>query len=368
MTDLNITAVSTYLESAGWSRTDRSWHGGAIWTNGAEEVLVPPRDGMGDSAARLRELLHALAAAEERPVTEVTREIAYPLLDSAAFEGPVGPGPEGFIPLPSGLGALRGVHSMFTASALVVLSDSRFPADHAVSELLAGVHLGSTAGRQFALTLLVPLDEGSSGQPSLGRRTLVQMHSSALAVREAAGTGDPASFEEVAETGVTAEFCTALSSLAGDELQQPFTLGFRWARGVPAPFPDRRLAFPAGAGEVIRAGAQRLDTDRSQVAASAPAPETGAVSIVGRIETLQDTPGGTNRWRIKIRGALEVEGRRAARRSLWIRLTGQEQYDEALAAHQQHREVRIGGTWTEATRGARIQADPDGLQLVDTPD
>jgi hypothetical protein len=356
MTDLSVTAVSTYLESAGWSRTDRSWHGGAIWTNGVEEVLVPPRDGMGDSAARLRELLLALADAEERPVTDVTREIAYPLLDSAAYEGPVGPGPEGFIPLPSGLDALRGVHSMFTASARMVLSDSRFPADHAVSELLAGVHLGTTAGRQFALTLLVPLDED---QHSLGRRTLVQMHSSTLAVREAAATG---SFEGLA---VTAEFCTALSSLAGEGLQEPFTLGFRWARGVPAPLPDQRLAFPPGAGEVIRDGAERLD--RSQVVASAASSETGAVSIAGRIEALHDTPGSEDRWRIKLRGALVVDGRRTARRSLWIRLTGQEQYDEALAAHRQHREVRVDGTWT-GTRGPRIQADPDGLQLVDTPD
>jgi hypothetical protein len=362
MTDLSITAVSTYLESAGWSRTDRSWHGGAIWTNGAEEVLVPPRDGMGDSAARLRELLLALADAEERPLLEVTREIAYPLLDSAAYEGPVGPGPEGFIPLPSGLGALRGVHSMFTASARVVLSDSRFPADHAVSELLAGVQLGTTAGRQFALTLLVPLDEQ---QLSLGRRTLVQMHSSTLAVQEAAATG---AFEDIAESGVTAEFCTALSSLAGDGLQQPFTLGFRWARGVPAPLPDQRLAFPTGAGEVIRDGAQRLDADRSQVAAAAPRPETGAVTIVGRIEALHDTPGSPDRWRIKLRGALVVDGRRTARRSLWIRLTGQEQYDEALAAHRQHREVRVDGTWTEAIRGPRIHADPDGLQLVEPLD
>jgi hypothetical protein len=107
--------------------------------------------------------------------------------------------------------------------------------------------------------------------------------------------------------------------------------------------------------------------DRSQVVASAASSETGAVSIAGRIEALHDTPGSEDRWRIKLRGALVVDGRRTARRSLWIRLTGQEQYDEALAAHRQHREVRVDGTWT-GTRGPRIQADPDGLQLVDTPD
>jgi hypothetical protein len=366
MTEIGVGAVSSYLADSGWARSTETWHDATIWSNGSEEVLVPPRDGMGDSASRLRDLLSALESFESRPAGEIARDIAYPLLDTAYYRAPAAARPDGFVSLPSGLGAFQGMHDMFRTAASVVLAAPRFQtgAHHAVSELLTGIHIGTTSAHTFALTVLIPLESSQGGTP-LGRQVLLQVHDATREVRQAVNAQSLAEFDNAAAAGVSAEFCQALSALAGTDLQDPFELGFRWARGLRADVPDQVLRFPAGAGELIQQGARRLEQDQpAMVAAQAPLDPSGPATITGRIVALHDTEGADDRWRVRIRGLLRMEDRRPLRRTIWVRLDSPGLYDMALAAHRDHSDVRVTGNWDGNARPKRLLAGPDGLQVI----
>jgi hypothetical protein len=367
MTDISVDAVRDYLADAGWFRTDRTWHGAAIWSNGAEEVLVPPRDGMGDSAARQRELLLTLEHIESRPAGEIARDIAHPLLDVAVYWAPALAGPDGSVPLPSGLGALQGVHDMFRTAASTVLAAPRFPSgtDRAVLDLLSGIHLGTTTARQIGWAFLVPLAEGAD--PPLGRQVLIQMYDATLAVRQALTEAQP-EVDPSTSTGVTPEFCSALSTLAGEGLEQPFELTFRWGRGVPSELPDQSVAFPAGAGEAIQDIALRLEPQRQRPAAAAVSDLSGPAMITGLVEALHDNPRGTDRRRVKVRGELLAGEGPPVRRTIWIRLPDDAAYEIALSAHSSRSRIEISGTWTSSAKNVRMLADHDGVRVVDEQD
>ncbi|MDX6260306.1 MAG: hypothetical protein QOH84_1994 [Kribbellaceae bacterium] len=366
MAEIGVGAVSSYLSEAGWSRSDQTWNGAAIWSNGTEEVLVPPRDGLGDSAARLKDLLRALESFESRPAGEIARDIAYPLLDTASYRTPTAGQPDGFVPLESGLGALQGLHDLFRIAAQTVLGSPY--SDAPVADLLSGLHLGTTTSQQFSITLLVPLgDESSPAQPPPGRRVLVELYEAALAVRRAVGAGGarPTGIDSLPDS-LSPDFCTALSTVGnGDE---SFELGFRWARGIASQLPDQVLGFPPGSGSLI---GELSDQLRGSQLARLPAvaaelPDlAGPVTITGRVETLNDNEAGSDRWRVKVRGALRSGDGPASRRVLWVRLPGQDSYDVALSAHRNHQQVRIAGLWTDtAPNRVRLIADPDGLRVV----
>ncbi|WP_328331836.1 hypothetical protein OHA70_12460 [Kribbella sp. NBC_00382] len=360
MADIGVGAVSSYLSEAGWSRSDQTWNGAAIWSNGQEEVLVPPRDGLGDSAARLKDLLRALESFENRPAGEIARDIAYPLLDTASYRTPVIGQPEGFIPLESGLGALQGLHDLFRIAAETVL---RSPFGTPVADLLSGLHLGTTTSQQFSVTLLVPLGEESSpAEPPPGRRVLVELYEAAFAVRRAVAAG-PTGIDSLPDS-LSPDFCTALSTLGTSD--ESFELGFRWARGIASPQPDQVLGFPPGSGSLIGELSDQLrGSGLARVAAPGLPDLSGPVTITGRLETLNDNETGSDRWRVKVRGTLRSAGRPGTRRVLWVRLPGQDSYDVALAAHRNHQRVEITGLWTDtAPNSVRIIADPDGLRVV----
>jgi hypothetical protein len=356
MTEIGVSEVNDYLADAGWSRTERTWHGAAIWSNGTDEVLVPPHDGMGDGAARLRELLVALEHIEDRPTREIARDIAYPLVDSAVYQAPARTGPDGFVPLPSGLGALQGVHDMLRTAAAEVLAAPGFEpgTTNAIADLLGGIHLGNVTAREITWAFLVPLEPRPDGTP-VGRQVLMQMFQATNAVRRALVKPD-------LDPAVGPEFCAALSTLAGEELGQPFQLAFRWGRGVPSELPDQVVSFPAGAGEVIQDMSRRL-REPPAVAASA-SPPGGPATITGLVEALHDSETGDDRHRVKVRGRLVTADRAPTRRVIWVRLADQAAYEIALAAHRNHSRIEVRGVWTESVKNVRILAEPGGVRVV----
>lgn len=70
--------------------------------------------------------------------------------------------------------------------------------------------------------------------------------------------------------------------------------------------------------------------------------------MTGVVESLHDQPIRDDRWRIRVRG--EVSGVKGNRRVLWVRLTGQDAYRAAIAAHQEQHRVRARGALVCRTR------------------
>jgi hypothetical protein len=354
---LRVADITSYLDDSGWLRRSSTWRGAAIWARDDVELLVPPRDGMGDGEARVRELLACLAEVEHREPDEVATDIASPQVDSAAYRPDPDGGHRRGIALVAGVQAVQAAHGLLGAAARTVVegpsSSFRGRTPREVAQVLADVRLDVPRRSAFELVVRVPFTAGRRvphAQP-LGRGVLTQVQDAAAAVQEAARSGDPAAFDDVVLAGASSEFCVALSNLAGLDREEPFRLGFRWGRGAPSPVSARTIAFPPGSGALIRRGARRM---------SGLGP-SGAATVTGVVESLHDRPGAGDRWRVRVRGELRT-GRGVAHRAVWVRLDGPRAYDRALLAHRGRVPVHVEGV---VAGGSGIAVRPGGFDVVD---
>jgi hypothetical protein len=178
----------------------------------------------------------------------------------------------------------------------------------------------------------------------LARKASIQLLDAAVAVRDAAASGDLAVFDDTVSAGVSAELCEGMHSLAGPNGREPFEIDFRWARGMPADLAPTSVTFPEGSAEIIVAAAHRLRQHSP----------SGEVIVTGMVESLYDQPAREDRWRIRVRG--EVSGTKGNRRVLWVRL-GQSTYHAALTAHREQHRVRARGALSGAGQRAELIAD-----------
>lgn len=124
---LSVADITSYLADNGWRRQAESWRGAATWSNGGDHnVLVPARDGMGDSELRVREIVDVLTAVEQRPREEIARDISSPLVDTQSYRTLPDGLPSGLTSLTDGLRALQGVRDLFDAATRVVLEGPHF--------------------------------------------------------------------------------------------------------------------------------------------------------------------------------------------------------------------------------------------------
>jgi hypothetical protein len=340
---LSVADISTYLEHAGWKRRKESWRGAALWTHiDANDVLVPARDGMGDSELRVAEIVEVLAIVEQRPGDEIVRDIISPNADQHWYRTFSVGLPSGFTTLRAGAKALRGMMTVFGSAARAVIDGPHFAfpgeAPALVGSLIDRVELAPTRAGSYVFPVRVPLGDN----PELTRRVSMQLLDAAVAVRDAVVSGDLAAFDSTVSAGVSAELCEGMQNLAGADGREPFEIGFRWARGLPAEVAPVSVAFPEGSVEIIAAAADRLRRQSP----------SGEVTVTGIVESLHNQPTHDDRWRIRVRG--EVSGVKGNRRVLWVRLTGQDAYRAAIAAHQEQHRVRARGALSESGQRAEL--------------
>jgi hypothetical protein len=224
--------VDSYLAATGWAQRPEGWRGAAIWEYGNSEVLVPPPD-VDDSGLRLRELIGRLAAIEHRDPSDVERDIASPLTDQATYNmSPAGADGATTTPsLAAGARLVEGIRQIVSTAARTVVEGPQLVfAGHApapVAHLLRTVCLSTARRPGFGLTIGMPhtLDQ------NLGRLVATQMYDATTAIEESLTEAGGLSLDQIAAAGVSVDFCTALSDLAGDGREEPFQLGFRWAHG-----------------------------------------------------------------------------------------------------------------------------------------
>jgi hypothetical protein len=343
---LSVVDISTYLEYTGWRRRSESWRGAALWTHqDAYDVLVPPRDGMGDSELRVAEIVDLLATVERRPAEEIARDINSPHADQHWYRMFANGLPSGFTTLRAGVKALRGMMTVFGSAARAVVDGPHFTfsgeAPAAVGALVDRVELAPTRAGSYVFPVRVPLGD----DPELARRVSMQLLDATIAVRDAAVSGDLAAFDGTVSAGVSAELCEGLHSLAGADGREPFEIGFRWARGLPTDLRSVTVRFPEDSTEIIAAAVGHLRLHSP----------SGEVTVTGMVESLHDQPARADRWRIRVRG--EVSGVTGNRRVMWIRLTGQDAYHAAIVAHREQGRVRARGVLSETGQRAELIAD-----------
>ncbi len=367
-----VPEIRTYLAHAGWRPRPELWRGATIWWHEAgHEVLVPARDGMGDAALRVQEVLDVLASVERRRTDEIVHDISSPLMDTQSYRTFPDNLPRGYTTLPGGLRALGGVRGLFDAAARAVVEGPHFAfrgnSPRAVGELLGQVQLGPTQAGSYVLTVQVPVEEPApqmegteTEHPPLGRRVLLQMYDAIGAVSGAltqamSSGGSLVAFDDTVTAGASADLCEALCGLAGPRREQPFEVAFRWAPGLPADVPAAAVAFPEGAGKVIFSAARHLRMLSA----------TGEASVSGWAESLHDDPPGGDRWRVKVRGDLATTRGVGTRRTVWVRLFDQAAYDAAMAAHRARRRVRARGVLSTVNRRVELLIERGGFEVFD---
>ncbi|HEX3780802.1 MAG TPA: hypothetical protein VHX38_14135 [Pseudonocardiaceae bacterium] len=345
-----IEDVIDYLRAHGWAVTS-SWRNATVWSWREFDVLVPPQDVMADTVTRLRELVRCVADAEGRSPRGVGREMAMPSVDVVSYRAE---DLAGSVALPDGIRAVRAARDLIAACAREALGEPRPTPDGRTPEAVGALldrSLMSLSEEAFGIDIALPIEEDRTDP--LGRRTALRVLHSSTVVLSAARSADPEAFEEVFRAGISEEVCVALSDLAGQDRRSPFELDFHWSR--LAPLADEAVRFPSGAGARIRAGSRRV----GQVA------ETAVGVVEGPVTRLSDDEEG-ERWRIGVRGVLDVDGTATGRQRLvtvWLR--DARDYEAALLAHREGRLVRVAGTITR-TRGTRgITAAEAGFIVTD---
>jgi hypothetical protein len=360
--------MRSYLASAGWRERPETWRGASLWDHpGGHGALVPPRDRMDDAEERTWELLQVLAKVEGRPPEEIAEDIASPMMDVQSVRTFPRDQPSGYVGLVAGLRALEGIRSLFALAARAEVQGRRFAyrGNHPVEVggLLGVVQLGLTKPGSYVFTLRVPAEVAGQQELPVGggyppRRSTLRLFRAVAAARDATTVaverGDFTAFDDTVALGVSANLCEALSDLGGVRRQQPFEIGFRWARGLPSDVSAKTVAFEAGTGEVLRNAAKRLWRLDS----------SGEAHVTGFVESLHDDPHADDRWRVRVRGNM-VSGRGEIReqRTVWLRLR-EGDYQRAVDAHLGRRSVQASGVLVPTGRRTEIVVPADGFSVI----
>jgi hypothetical protein len=357
---LSAADIGSYLRSKGWER-DGNWRGAGVWRLGEQaRLLIPEQGHRDDDEDLIREALRKVAKYEQRPERDILLEITEPMVDTQYFK--VHPNaPAGSIPLPVGMRAVTGIHDLIKAAATTVENGPRLLFEgrrsSRIETFLQSVLLGSAAPGSYVLTARIPAqpvtqqqlfgtspDEEFSGRAvarQLRLATQAAYEATELVVRQ---HGEFSVFYDALERGVSANLCRALSELGGQGKQNPFEIGFAWARGVRGDEPTGEIAFTSTMPAVLaRAGDELAALARG-----------GTAEITGEITDLHDRRG--ERPRVKIAGQLRLHGAtNYPRRSIWVVLTASD-YDLAIDAHRNEQNVAVSGRLNPGGRRLELHA------------
>ncbi len=375
--------LNGYLASMGWRREGTS-RGALLWQLEPDcTLIVPERREFVDDDQLLIQAVRRLAAFEERPEPDVVLDISEPMVDSQFYR--MHPDtPSGTIPLPAGLTAVRAVHDLMRATAIMteqgpqLLIEGRRSA--VVDSFLRSVSLGSARPGSYVLTsrvpvggsapadadlqldlLTAPLQETAGARDRLaGREVVSALHRAvqvahAIAARVLRAQSQFSDFYDAVEQGLSANLCRALADLGSFGRRQPagyraFEIGFAWARGMPSEEPSDPVSFSENmVGLLARAGDELAEVARS-----------GWARIVGRVETFHE--GIEEQQRIRIFGELRTEkGEVLGHRSIWVTVSTA-QYEAAWEAQRHGWDMTVEGRLGTSRR--RLQMEPSRIEVT----
>lgn len=333
MNTLPAEVVTGYLRATGWYPQPQVWSTLTVWTHDdGAEVLVPARDGMNDADLRIRELLQGVAALEGRAVADVALDIGAPPTDVISVHTHPSDAPKGWSSLSFALESLASLTSVVHATTRAVdqgaFIGSRGRLPKKVHDMVDRMQVGPVRAGSCVLPVRVPVDD-------YARNVLVRLNTALGAVRAAADEDDPAAFRHAVVAGASADLCDALSGFAGKKSLWPFGFSFRWSTAGRAPAHTApEMAFEAGAGTRIRAGARYLRDVH----------DLGPVAVTGLVQV------------VRLDRMVRVD-------TVWMRLLNLTWYDAAVTAHKERHPVKVSGLLVG--EGQRAELKVDRFEVVD---
>lgn len=341
--------IRLYLRLTGWENGATAGQGPDIWTKNAGgdlyEVIAPTQDAR-DFTARVSELLRTLSIVEDRSESDVLRDLLTVTFD-VQYLRTEHDGPPGTAPLRDAADAVAAAHNLL-ASATAALEEPRLvlptrrPAR--TTDFMRKVLAGPTSEGSFVISTWVPIPPRLTPEEDLVlfddqnepfERQATRHLSRALAAAERASaealTSDAGidSFLVREQEGLSANLCEALVALAGEQ-EVPLGITLAWALDRPMPSVPSEFTFATEAISVLREAArelrQRLPEEIVRVRGNVVRLHRDAVSGAGDV-TIAGIVSGDDLGRLRRISASLAE----------------EDYERAIAAHQQFADVEIVG-------------------------
>lgn len=330
-------ALCAYARALGWRKMEEyGAHSDIYDGDDLPEIIVPRTERLGDYASVVSQLIEVFAE-----VTDLSQLIVYRDLmtaDRDAVRVRAG-GAEIDIPVNQGVSLFSGARDMLLAAACSLKDPQPFyraGANQQASEFLQRVRFGQTEPGSFVVTLLTPtispplqqpLDPDWPAEEPQARRVskrLVHALDAARQATELTAAGDAAAFSEAVESGVSANLCDAIATLA-----EPFStldVSVSWARTLPENSAKRTVEFARSNAPILREAARSL-RDR--------APRDG-IRLVGFVQRLKRNESEEN-------GTVWLRTRVSDRPQAVMAVLRQSAYDRAIDAHREKAAVIVEG-------------------------
>lgn len=369
-------AAVAYLVASGWQQYRRLGRG-EVWTytdpidpTNRYEALVTLDKNVGDYGARIADLIETLSVVEDRSMWAVLTDMTTTGWDTRSIR--LYPRtPSGTIPLHEAARAHEAAKELVQAAAVAAASPRPMAIQPAqkpsvARDLVRSSRVGPSGAGSYILTVRTPIVSGNgetrdqldpasgedvrpveSGEP-FGRRVSRLLYSAVSNAHEAcilaqARSGSIDVFSQYVNRGISSNLLDALAGFSGEDTEGRFEIRFSWGLDSPLEQETPPIAFSAGTGATLSDGAKAL---RNQVQ-SADIQMRGVVVKLHR--EAKHGPGDITLAGY-ILGSEPVSFHRVRAR------LEHEQYSSAASAHEQGREIIIGGSLL--ARGVRLQLSP----------
>jgi hypothetical protein len=341
--------VTTYLQTAGWTRVDE-WEKGSTWSrqaDGRERVVDVPNDRrFSDYPMLISDTVAAIAEVEGRTVMDVFTDLSEISCDVVRVRVQSSQTATGRISLPQAERLVHGARDMMTAAACAAIEPRPvydFRREGAARQYVSDrVFLGQSQRGSYVVAVLseVPLTLALDDRP-FERRVTTRLLAALDAVKAAVvesrqARGDVTVFQTYVASGVSANLCGAIAEMSPGQPDGVVQVGFSWSPVHRQTELERRsLSFDRRDAEVIREAVQALIE-------LSPLANYEVVGLIVKCERSRpDQPG-----MVTISTIIDDQ-----LSTVTTRLAG-DAYQFALEAHGLGRRVRLVGTRRKRGRAA----------------
>ncbi len=245
--------VQLYLTSRGWVAEPYVSEGkGLLFQHPSMsqvDLLLPLKRDLGDFAARMGDLVVALATIYQRPVWEILNDLSGPSGDVFRLRVVGSVAALGNLPLDEAIKLLEGGRQLLWSSAYSIIRPEALHPQRTIKQVetfLRSCRLGQTERGSFVATILAPvppeiqpalakLDAGQfqlEQQPFL-RQVTTRLMSSLGLVSNAIQTGKPDRLLDAVPQGISANLCDALVMMRPPGDESCLDIQVTWARTRP---------------------------------------------------------------------------------------------------------------------------------------